>query len=75
MERYRNLSGDSGVASFEMGPDFIRVQFTDNHVYLYNNAATGEANISRMKALAVQGKGLNTFINQEVKHEYAVKER
>ena len=75
MERYKNLSGDSGVAAYEIGPDFIRVQFTDGAVYLYTYASAGSHNIEQMKQLARKGQGLNTFINTTVRKLYARKER
>lgn len=75
MERYKNLSGSSGVVAYEIGPDFIRVQFADGAVYLYNNAITGLHNIEHMKQLAKNGQGLNSFINTTVRKAYARKER
>jgi hypothetical protein len=75
MERYNNLSGDSGVVAYEVGPDFIRVQFSDGAVYLYNNASAGLHNIEHMKQLARNGQGLNSFINTAVRKAYARKER
>lgn len=75
MERYENLNGDSGVVAYEIGPDFIRVQFADGAVYLYNFASTGSHNIEHMKQLARNGQGLNSFINTTVRKAYALKER
>lgn len=75
MERYNNLGGDSGVVAYEIGSDFIRVQFSDGAVYLYNYASTGSHNIEHMKQLARNGQGLNTFINTTVRKAYARKER
>ena len=75
MERYRNLDGDSGVAGYEIGADFIRVQFSDGSVYLFTYASAGAHNIERMKVLAAAGDGLNAFINTNVKKSYARKER
>ena len=75
MERYRNLGGDSGVAAFEIGPDFVRVQFTTGHVYLYTYASAGIQNIERMKLLARSGQGLNSFIDTTVRTRYARIER
>ena len=37
MQHYKNLGGDSGVSAFELGEDYIKVQFNDGSVYLYNN--------------------------------------
>ncbi len=75
MERYRNLNGDSGVVAYEVGPDFIRVQFSDGAIYLYTNASAGAHNIEHMKQLAKNGLGLNSFINLNVRKAYARKER
>lgn len=74
MERYKNLSGDSGVAAFETGADFIRVRFTDGAVYRYDRRSTGARNVEQMKRLARIGQGLATFINKNVRHAYAMKE-
>lgn len=75
MERYKNLSGDSGVVAYEIGPDFIRVRFSDGEIYLYNYASAGPHNIEHMKQLARSGQGLNSFINTTVRKAYARKER
>lgn len=74
MERYRNLGGDSGVAAYEVGNDFIRVMFSDRSVYLYTDASAGSHNIREMKRLAREGQGLNAFINTTVQKKYARKE-
>jgi hypothetical protein len=64
-----------GILPYETGPDFIRVQFKDNSVYLYTYASAGSHNIERMKSLAAAGDGLNAFLNTNVKKAYARKER
>jgi hypothetical protein len=74
MERYRNRGGDSGVVAYEEGPDFIRVQFSDGHVYLYTYASAGAREIEQMKQLANNGQGLNSFINTTVRKKYARRE-
>lgn len=73
MERYKNLSGESGVAAYEIGDDYIRVEFKDGATYLYNNAVTGAHNIEEMKKLANNGKGLNSYISRHVRKKYASK--
>ncbi len=74
MEEYKNLAGDSGVVRYEIGVDFIRVQFSNNTIYLYTYTSAGRNNIERMKKLAQDGKGLNTFINKNVRKAYARRE-
>ena len=74
MERYKNLSGTSGVAAYELGPDFIKVQFVDGAIYLYTASSTGSRQVTQMKTLARRGRGLSTFISTTVRDAYARKE-
>ena len=63
MEPYGNL--DSGVQAFELGDDFIEIQFQgQSRRYRYTSREIGAENLERMKKLAIAGKGLATFINQ-----------
>lgn len=73
MERYRSTHDDSGVAEFEIGPDWIVVRFKDGGTYKYTYKSAGSSNIEKMKTLARQGFGLNTFINRNVKKNYETK--
>ena len=75
MERYKNLGGDSGVVAYEIGPDFMRVQFSGGAIYLYTYSSAGSHNIEHMKQLARNGQGLNSFINTTVRKTYVRKER
>lgn len=75
MTKYPNLGGNSSVFAYEIGADFIRVQFIDESMYLYNNGVTGSSNVAQMKALAVAGRGLNSYIQSNVRKAYARKER
>ena len=75
MERYKNLGGNSNVIAYEIGIDFITVEFSDKSRYLYNYQSAGSENIEQMKKLAVAGRGLNSFINRVVKYKYAKKLR
>ena len=73
MRPYLNLSGGSGVRAYDLGPDFIEVQFHDREKpYRYASERVGRENVEQMKKLAVTGRGLSTFINQhpEVKNGY-----
>ena len=73
-ERYRNLSGDSGVTSYATGADFIAVQFKTSEVYVYDYVTPGREHVERMKALAESGRGLSTYIAQHVSRTYARKQ-
>lgn len=75
MEDYKNVSGKSGVVRYEIGMDYIIVEFKlgQERFYKYTYAVTGQDNIEEMKKFAAQGSGLNTYINQNVKELYESK--
>lgn len=73
MERYQNLSGNSGVTAYEIGQDSITVQFQDGAVYLYTGQSAGLANLREMQRLALAGQGLSSFIARVVRDGYASK--
>jgi hypothetical protein len=75
MEPYRNIAGNSGVSAYEIGPDYITVEFSDGGSYRYTYASAGQENVERMKGLAQAGQGLNTFINTMVRELYERKEK
>jgi len=75
MRVYCDIDGDSGIAAYETGPDFIRVVFTTGAVYLYTYASAGRQSIETMKQLAAAGDGLNAYINRSVRRGYERRER
>ena len=75
MERYENVSGQSGVVAYEIGPGHIAVEFVDGWVYLYTARSTGAADVAEMQRLARSGSGLSTYISRFVKERYARKYR
>lgn len=70
---YRDFDGDSGVAAYNSGPGYIWVRFDDGSAYLYTDTSAGEDDIRTMQRLASAGDGLNAYINQEVRYDYAQK--
>ena len=70
-----NLGGNSGIAGYEIGDNSIIVAFRNNTAYLYTYGSTGRDAIERMKLLAAEGRGLNSFISSVVKKRYASKLR
>lgn len=74
-KKYKNLSGASKVARYELAKDSVTVRFTDCSVYRYTNQSADPANISKMKELAVAGKGLGTFIDANLKDRWLKKIR
>jgi hypothetical protein len=74
MELYRDPNGDSGIDSFECGPDWIRIRFKRGGTYVYDQSRPGSTHVERMKALAQSGDGLGTYINQHVRRAFARRE-
>ncbi len=71
MERYRNSGGGSGVNSYEIGSDYIRVKFDGtSRIYTYSYGKAGRNHVEKMKVLAQSGSGLNSYINTHVKFLY-----
>lgn len=75
MTPYKNINRESGVISYEIGANSIQVVFRTGAYrhYLYDYASTGQAKVERMKALATQGYGLNSYITTVVRDNYARK--
>ena len=73
--RYKNLSGDSKVVKYEIKKDGMTIRFADHTAYRYTNQSAGPENISKMKSLAIAGKGLGTCIEKTVKDRYLRKLR
>jgi hypothetical protein len=73
MERYKNISGTSGIVAFEITADSITVLFKDGKHYLYTTGSAGIQNVSAMQTLAKAGSGLNNYINKNVRKRYSRK--
>lgn len=71
LERYRDVSGDSGILAYGIGPDFVVVEFKSGSAYLYNYAEPGRKHVEAMKQLARAGDHLTTYINQHVRGNYS----
>ena len=76
MERYRNLSGDSGVEAYALGDGCIAVRFKSGVTYWYTGASAGEDHVAEMSRLAQRGLGLSTYIStrDDVSAGYARKD-
>ncbi len=73
MKQYKNLQGNSGVDSYQLGEDSITVRFINGGTYLYTNESTGTTHIKEMQRLAQLGKGLNSYISKVIKKQFARK--
>lgn len=72
MTAYKNLNGGSGIESYEIADDSITVRFSSGRIrnYLYTDQIPGAAVVAKMKDLAVQGYGLNSYISTTVKSRF-----
>ena len=75
MQHYEDLNNDSGISAYESGDDYIKVQFKDGTIYVYDYNKPGSQHVEEMKGLANSGNGLNSYINKYVKSNYASKTR
>jgi hypothetical protein len=71
MRPYKNLSGTSGVVAFAIGKHHIDIEFQEGHKYRYDYTKPGKSEVETMKSLAETGKGLATFISQNVRERFA----
>jgi hypothetical protein len=67
---YEHLDGESGVIAFQIGDDWIKVEFAGK-LYLYNHASAGSDKIGDMKSLARSGRKLSGYISRNVREDYA----
>lgn len=70
MTKYENNGSSSGIVSYKIKSKKIIVEFTGGNRYTYSNKGAGKDNVKQMKILAIEGKGLNSFISRNVKDKY-----
>jgi hypothetical protein len=75
MKPYDNLNGNSGVIAYAFGPAWVIAKFQDGWNYEYTVKSAGAPAIAKMTRLAEAGRGLSTYVSQEVKDKYARKFR
>ena len=75
MTPYKNLNGNSNIDTYEISDDSITVRFSSGKIrnYLYTYQIPGSAIVEKMKVLAIQGRGLNSYISTTVKSNFARK--
>jgi hypothetical protein len=73
MRPYRDRSGRSGVAAYEILEDGIVVAFKGGGTYRYDVHHPGRLAVAVMKRLAAEGRGLSTYITRNVGDDYAEK--
>lgn len=72
---YKNISGKSGIHSYEIGLDYIIITFKSgiHRTYIYTYESAGPKSVEAMKSMAEKGIGLNSFITKCVSKKYAHK--
>jgi len=72
MTPYKNLDGDSGIESYKISDDSVIVRFRSgkDRNYLFTNQTPGAVMVEKIKVLAAQGRGLNSYIKTIVKNQY-----
>jgi len=75
VQRYGNLSGDSGVVAYELPPHSVIIEFRDGWKYEYTERSAGVQAVRDMKRLAGLGRGLSTFVSRHVRDAYSRKFR
>ena len=60
----------TGVNAFDIGENYIIVEFKDGRIYLYNQLYPGKEHLEKMKNKAVKGDKLGTYINQNVRDNF-----
>lgn len=77
MQLYLNPDDNSGIHSYEYGPEFIIVRFKEiQRLFVYTYRDTGRLHVEAMKVLAKRGCGLEEYIKENtVELNEQVKER
>ena len=71
MQEYKNLTRKSGVAAYEIGDDYIDIQYKNGNIYKYTYDSPGKNEVEALKLFAKEGKGLNSYINKTLLNKYA----
>ena len=71
MREYGNGNGNSGITGYEIGTDYIDIEFRNAKVYRYKEANIGRLNFLNMIVAAIIGSGLNSFINKFIRGKHS----
>jgi hypothetical protein len=65
-----NADHHSGVVAYEVGGDYIKAEFQDGRIYLYDYDKPGKVHVDNMIRLARKESGLTSYINQHVRENF-----
>lgn len=63
---------ETGINAYEFTDTHITIQFKTGKTYIYTIDSCGEYHVNKMISLALEGSGLNRYINSN-KPDYAFK--
>jgi hypothetical protein len=75
MQKYSEEDHETGVVAYGLGENSITILFQEGWFYLYDGDKPGMEQVNDMKALALKGRGLSTYISQHVRENYKRKWR
>lgn len=71
MKSYKNLGSNSNIRCYEIGFDYIDVEFYGTgRIYRYSYRSAGRIHVENMKILAEKGIGLNSYIMRNARKLY-----
>jgi len=71
MKKYLDKTNNSGVESFEITSNSIKVKFKySDEIYIYSYESAGKIHVENMKNLAVEGIGLSTYISKYASEKF-----
>ena len=73
MTPYLNSSANSGITAYEIRREAIVVEFRHGGSYVYDYDTTGRELVEEMKVLALEGRGLATYINKHARNLFSEK--
>ena len=73
MKKYEDLSGRGGVTGYKNLLRGIILEYQHKDQYLYDYEKPGKNHVEQMKILAESGKGLTTYVNENVRDNYKEK--
>jgi hypothetical protein len=70
MEKYEGVE-NGGVSACQIFEEAIILKFKDGRTYLYHYTKPGKEQVEEMKKRAIDGSGLTTYVNQQVRSNYS----
>lgn len=71
MEKYADKNRNSGIEAYKITSKSIKIKFKNSHeIYEYSYKSAGKKHVEKMKILALEGLGLNTYISKFVSDKF-----